>query len=100
MKKKLNILVSFFNGLKSLKREKSFTSEIFGRLSLLERMQGFIPNQTKKIKAYEPLMELVYKDVRIFYMIKSSEILVVGILKKDVNRFSAKVLENLRKKGN
>ncbi|MGL5278880.1 MAG: hypothetical protein ACRC8M_07370 [Cetobacterium sp.] len=96
---KIEILSYFKKELVGLKRGKFFIYEIMKKLILLEELNGFIPNQTKKIKAHDPLMELKYEDVRVFYMIKDSEILVVGILKKDVNKFPSKTLEIMRKRG-
>ncbi len=93
---KLVISKDFENDLESFKRGEDFQYEIFIRIELLQRNNGVILGQTSELTGYKPLKELRYKDVRIFYFFKSNIIKVIGILKKDKNRFSAKVLENLK----
>lgn len=94
----MELLISedFENELDSFKRGKDFKYEVFKRLCLLKISDGVILGQTSELKGHKPLKELKYKDVRIFYFFKSNTIMVVGILKKDRNKFSAKVLENLK----
>ena len=94
----MELLISqdFENELDSFKRGEDFKYEVFKRLYLLKINDGVILGQTSELKGYKPLKELRYKDVRIFYFFKSNTIIVISILKKDRNRFSAKVLESLK----
>ena len=89
----------FFEDLENLNRGKNFKFDIMQRIILLEYLEGWIPSDSKRLKNHSPLIELRYRDTRIFYVIKNGVILIVGILKKDVKKFSSEVLKNMRKRG-
>ncbi len=96
--KKTEVLDEFFKDLNNLKREKSFEVDIMEAIELLEKHDGHMPNHTTIIQNHHPLKELRYKDVRIFYRLEKDIILVVGVLKKDMNRFPPIVFTKMNKR--
>lgn len=96
----IELIKKFFSDFEKLNQTKSDLMRIVKALRRLQAVDGFINGVCEMLTDYSPLKEFKYKKFRIFYYIKDSKIIIIGILKKDCQKFNSKILKKMKNRIN